>query len=157
MAMQLAARKGTDALAAPRRRARYNAAEQQFSLVLQQRLEDLLRGRRSSLLLVRQYPNDRNRLGAMARETIDFLRLNAVGGPVSQQVLDDGSVIERQNFPTTFPHIVLVRMDRYEGDDDDPAAVTWSIERLQNQHSQLQMNRLIDAASLMTELVRLAG
>ncbi len=176
MAMQFASRKDTDALAATRVRARYNAAEQQFSLVLQQRVEELLQGRRSSLPLVRRYPKDRNRLGAMAtpsglaraelrlpvvemlaRDTINFLRLKAAGGPVSQAVLDDGSVVERQIFPTKFPHIVLIRTDRYEGDDDDPAEVTWSIERLQNQRAQTQINRLIDAASLLAELVRLAG
>lgn len=176
MAMQLASRKGADALVATRQRARYNGAEQQFSLLLQERLTEVLQGRRGSLPLVRRYPNDPYRLGVMptpptlaraelrlpvvemlARETIDFLRLKAAGGPVSQEALDDGSVLEQQTFPTKFPHIILVRTDRYEGDDEGPAVITWCIERLQNQRAQTQINRLIDAASLLAELVHLAG
>jgi hypothetical protein len=35
--------------------------------------------------------------------------------------------------------------------------ITWSLERLQNQRAQTQLNRLLDAASLLFELVRFAG
>lgn len=176
MAMQPAIRKGANALAVTRSRVNYNAAEQQFALVLQQRLADPLQGRRSSLLLVRCYPKEPGRLGAMAtprglvraelrlpdvemlvRDTINFLRLKEAGGPVSQEVLNDGSIVEHQIFPTKFPHIVLNRTDRYESDDEEPVEVMWSIERLQNQRAQTQINLLLDAAGLLAELVRFAG
>ena len=45
-----------DALTAVRRRATYNAAERRFSMLLQQRFEDLLEGKRNSLELLRKYP-----------------------------------------------------------------------------------------------------
>lgn len=176
MAIKRAAKKGIDALETTRLRARYNAAEQQYSLLLQQRLQELLQGRRSALALVRRYPNDPCRLGvmatppalarsklrlpvvdALAQDTIDFVRLKAAGGPISQQVGPDGSVTEHQTFPTKFPHMVITRTDRYNGDDREPVDITWRIERLQNQRAQTHANRLLGAASLLLELVRFAG
>jgi hypothetical protein len=94
---------------------------------------------------------------ALARDTINFIRLKAAGGPISQQVAGDGGVTEQQTFPTKFPHIVIIRTDRYLGDDLEPADITWCIVRLQNQHTQTRINRLIDAASLLVELVHFAG
>jgi len=162
-----------DVLRGPRRRASYNAAERQFSVILQQHLHDLLEGKRNHLELLRQYPNQPDRLGVMPTpasvvrdqlrlpvietlvwHTIDFVRLKAAGGPVSQQTTPNGDVIEVQAFPTKFPHIVLQRTDRYRGDESTPSEITWCISRLQNQRTQTRINRLLDGANLVFELVR---
>lgn len=162
-----------DVLTGTRKRAQYNTAEQQFSVCLQQRLEELLQGKRNCVALLRRYPKDPNRLGLMptppsvARadlrlpvvetlvwDAINFVRLKAAGGPIAQRELPDGSLLELQSFPTKFPHIVIERTDRYVGDDDEPVEMTWSIQRVQNQRAQTQLNRLLDAANLVFELVR---
>lgn len=156
-----------------RPRARYTAAEQQFSVVLQQRLQDLLQGKRDNLVILRRYHREPGRLGVMRappsvpREglrlpvvetlleaTIDFVRLKAAGGPVSQHVARDGSTVELQAFPTKFPHIVLERTDRFVGDELEPHDTTWSLQRLQNQRAQTRINRILDAANLLLDLVR---
>src|SRR2546429_5948394 len=100
-----------DPLRSPRQRAGYNAAEQKFSMVLQQRLHSLLEGKSNSLALLRRYPDHPDRLGVIATpagfprdqlrlstveaiiwDAIDFVRTDAVGGPVSQDLAPDGSV-----------------------------------------------------------------
>lgn len=154
-------------------RATYNAAEQQFSVLLQQRLQRLLEGKDNCLEVLRRYPDDPHRLGVMvtprcvAREqlrlavverlvwdTIAFVRPDATGGPVAQAVDPDGDVIERQLFSTRYPHIVLERVDRYHGDDPQPTDTTYALRRVQNQRSQTQFNRLLDAANLAFEILR---
>jgi hypothetical protein len=173
MASEQAVARRDDALRSPRQRASYNTAEQQFSLVLQQSLQALLEGRRNSLALLRTYPNQPDRLGVMATpsgvprdqlrlSTVEgiiwnalyFLRPDAVGGPVSQNLSPDGSVLEYQMFSTRFPHIVIERTDRYVGDEPDPTEITWCLRRVQNQRAQTQLNRFLDAANLAFELLR---
>jgi hypothetical protein len=167
------AKRPKDVLTGSRARAGYNPAERQFSLLLQQRLQDVLQGKRERLPLLRRYPNDPDRLGIMSTpsqvarqelrlptvermiwDTINFVRLKASGGPIAQQAGDDGSIVEWQTLPTKFPHIVLERTDRYEGDGIEPVETTWTLQRLQNQRTQTQINRLFDAANLLFELVR---
>lgn len=173
MAVDSVVKRPKDVLTASRGRAAYNEAERQFSLLLQQRLQDVLQGKRERLALLRRYPQDHDRLGVMGTpshlarhdlrlstvegmlwDTINFVRLKASGGPIAQQTNGDGSVLEWQTFPTKFPHIVLQRTDRYEGDDAEPVETTWTLQRLQNQRTQTQINRLFDAANLLFELVR---
>ncbi len=173
MAMARPTRRSKDVLTGTRERAAYNEAERQFSLLLQERLQDVLQGKRDRLALLRRYPNDPDRLGIMETpralqrrdlrlptveemiwDTINFVRLKASGGPIAQETAGDGSIVESRTFPTKFPHIVLERSDRYEGDAVEPLETTWTLQRLQNQRAQTQINRLLDAANLLFELVR---
>jgi hypothetical protein len=173
MASEQAVARRDDPLRSPRRRAGYNAAEQQFSLMLQQRLNALLEGKRNSLALLRRYPNQPDRLGVMATparvprdqlrlhtvegiiwDALDFVRPDAAGGPVAQNLAPDGSVVEHQMFSTRYPHIVIERTDRYVGDGSDPVEITWSLRRVQNLRRHTQFNRLLDAANLAFELLR---
>jgi hypothetical protein len=173
MAVEPVTKRSKDLLTGSRQRAAYNAAEREFSLLLQQRLQDVLQGKRDRLPLLRRYPQDRDRLGIMSTphtlargdlrlatveglvwDTINFVRLKASGGPIAQRVDDDGSIVESRTFPTKFPHMVLERSDRYRDDDDEPVETTWTLQRLQNQRTQTQINRLLDAANLVFELVR---
>ena len=173
MASEQAVARRDDPLRSPRRRATYNEAEQQFARILQQRLRGLLEGRSDFLALVRQYPNQPDRLGVMVTparlprdrlrlstveaiiwDALRFLRPDAVGGPVSQDLAPDGSVVEYQIFSTRYPHILIERTDRYVGDGLDPVEITWCLRRVQNQRAQTQFNRLLDAANLAFELLR---
>jgi len=163
----------TNSLTGSRKRNTYNAAEQRFSLILQQRLQELLEGRRNALTLLRKYPEQPDRLGvivtppdlprdelrlpvveAMTWETVNFICTGAPGGPVSQQQTADGTIVELQIFATRFPHIVIERTDRFPGDGEDPVDVTWCLRRVQNQRAQTQLNRLLDATNLALELLR---
>jgi hypothetical protein len=173
MASEQAVARRDDPLRSPRQRASYNTAEQQFSLLLQQRLRALLEGRSDSLALLRRYPNQPDRLGVMATparvprdqlrlstvegiiwDALDFVRPDALGGPVAQNLDPDGSVVEHQMFSTRYPHIVIERTDRYVDDGSDPVEITWCLRRVQNQRTQTQFNRLLDAANLAFELLR---
>lgn len=152
----------------------YNAAERRFSCIVQERLHELLEGKRNELPLLRRYPNRPERLGVMvtppevARATlrpsvVEALTWNAVaficptadGGPIAQEVDANGSIIETQIFATRFPHIIMQRVDRYEDEEADPVDITWCLQRVQNQRQQTQLNRLLDAANLGLDLVKL--
>ena len=162
-----------DPLLGVRPRADYTAAERTFSRLLRQRLDEVLEGRCNRVELLRKYPGEPGRLGCLrlpsdARrgplrldvverltwEAIRFLRSDGPGGPVSQTMQPDGSTTEEQRFPTRYPHIVLCRTDRYRGEEDDPVEITWRAQRVQNQLEQTQINRLLDAANLAFELLR---
>lgn len=174
MAMETA----VDSLSGPmmgmRQRQNYNDAERWFSRVLQQRLDDVLEAQRDTLQVVRIYPAQPNRLGIMptpadfpreklrlsvVRElvfrTIDFVRSDEKGGPVSQSVAPDGTIYEVQAFTTKYPHIVIERTDRFVGDEVAPVEITWSLRRVQNQRRQTELNRIIDAAGLFVDVIRL--
>jgi hypothetical protein len=155
-----------------RKRTAYNPAEREFSWILQQRLNELLEGKRNTLPLLRRYPNQPNRLGVMitpAGVPRDQLRLPVVealiweavsfvypaggAGPLSQAVAPDGSLVEMQFFSTKFPHIIMERTDRYVGDGEDPSETTWGLRRVQNQRAQTQLNRVLDVANLALEVL----
>lgn len=155
-------------------RAPYNAAEQQFSVILQERLQELLEGKRNDLVLLRRYPRDPERLGVMMTppdvvrhelrlriveemtwRAVAFLCAGENGGPVSQDLDADGNVFERQIFATRFPHIVMARTDRFSPEGSEPESVTWCLQRVQNQRQQTQLNRLLDAANLGLEVMKL--
>ncbi len=161
------------ALARVRPRAAYTAAERQFAGLLQQRLQELLAGQRNSLALLRRYPRQPARLGVMATppalprhqlrrpvvdalswEAIAFVGPAAAAGPIAQEAGPDGALVERQLFATRFPHIVLARTDRYVGEDPEPAEITWCLQRVQNQRAQTRLNRLLDAANLALEVLK---
>ena len=162
-----------DALSGPRRRADYTPAEQRFSLVLQERLQELLQGKCNQVMLLRKYPRQPHRLGCLRLprgvpreqlrlpvverltwEAINFLRSDDGAGPVSQVVERDGSLVEHQTFATKYPHILIGRTDRYADGESEPAEITWCLHRVQNQREQTQINRLLDAANLAFEMLR---
>ena len=153
--------------------ARYNAAERQYSALLARRIEQLLRGRRNSLLLLRKYPADPNRLGAMATpegldrralripiveklamDTIVFLTDDSAGGPVAQRSDGNGGLIESRQYPTKYPHIIIERIDTYHAPGGEPNSIQWCARRMQNQRASTQINRMLDAANLGLEVVR---
>lgn len=157
-----------------RTRTDFTPAEQTFSVVLQERIQQLLSGERDTLSILRRYPGDPERLGVLSMpadvpreqlrlsvveslslEALRFLCPDQRDGPVAQQPGPDGSVIERQLISTKFPHIVVMRTDRFVGDSAEPAETTWTLERVQNQRRQTQVNRLLDAANLALELVKI--
>lgn len=165
---------GVAALTRVRQRTDYNDAERQFSVVVQARLQEVLEGKRNALQLLRKYPADPDRLGIMTTppsvprddlrlpvvesltwEAVKFVCADSVGGPVSQEATGDGAVLEFQMFSTKFPHIVIERIDRYVDDGADPVEITWCLKRVQNQRAQTQVNRLLDAANLAFELLRM--
>ena len=169
-----AANRADGSLMGTRRRADYNAAERAFSLLLRQRLSEVLEGKRNNLDLLRRYPGQPDRLGIITTppgirrdelrlpvverltcEVVDFVSSDAVGGPVAQCVAPDGSVLELQTFPTKYPHVVIERADRYLGDAEVPVEITWRLRRVQNQRTQTRINRLLDAVDLGFELLRL--
>lgn len=176
-ALASAADRSSDPLLGHRKRADYNAAERSFSFVLQARLQDLLQGKRDELEILRTYPREPHRLGViptpaglprkqlrlpvvqrLAWDAVRFMRAepNAIGGPISQAVGADGSIVEVQTFATRYPHIVIERTDRFADGEADPVEITWVARRMQNQRRQVQVNRLLDAANLALEVLRLA-
>jgi hypothetical protein len=147
-------------------------------VILHRRLNELLEGRCNSLELLRRYPAEPGRLGvipipremprdglrlgvveALIWEAIDFVRSEGACGPIGQSLAHDGSLVETRLFPTKYPHVVIVRVDRYasgEGTDgSQPLETTWSLRRVQNQRSQVRINRVLDAVSVCISIVSL--
>jgi hypothetical protein len=163
----------SDPLTTPRRRAEYSEGERQYSCVLQGRLFEVLQGNRDRLEVLRKFPNDPERLGVIAMprdlprnqlripvleqlayDALRLLRADELGGPVSQEIAPDGSIVEQQRFSTKYPHVLIERRDFYDGDELDPAVISWSVRRVQNQRRQVEINRVIDIAHLAIELIR---
>jgi hypothetical protein len=161
-------------LLAAREPTHYTVDEQRFSALLQRSLDELLRGERNSLLLLRKYPNEPGRLGIMAtppdvdprglRITIVermissallFLHADPHGGPTSQHADGDGLLVESQKFTTKFPHIVIERVDVYDARTEQPVRIQWCARRVQNQRAATRINRMLDAANLGVDVVKL--
>ena len=161
-----------DLLGTPARR-EYNRHEQQFSVVLRRRLDEILQGERNQLYLLRAYPQSPARLGVMPtpqgiaraalrvpvvrrmlEETLLFLHAGSPGGPVAQHTTPDGRLVEWRTFPTKYPHIVIEREDLF-GADAACEQTTWYVCRVQNQRAQTQINRLFDMVNLGVEVVGL--
>jgi hypothetical protein len=160
-----------------RRATEYNETEQQYSMLLYKRIEQLLKGQRNDLLILRKYPDDAGRLGAMptptwldrlalridrvermATDVLVFLSARAPGGPIAQQVDEQGQLLEIRKYPTRFPHIVIERVDVYDGGvmrRDLPEYIQWHARRLQNQRRTLHVNQLLDIAGLGVEAAKL--
>src|SRR5262249_50309972 len=144
------------ALTSIRARTTYSTAERDFALLLKQRLDDLLTGKRDRLEILRKYPNEAGRLGVIAApegfaldrprlhilerltwDALHFVDVDAHGGPIAQIVDADGAVTEVQTFPTRYPHIVIERVDRF-GEGSEPDSITWCLYRVQNPPIQTQ-------------------
>ncbi len=164
---------GEEGILGARLAAVYNAAERRYSALLAKRLEQLLRGQRNSLLLLRKYPDDPGRLGVMATpegldrsalrfpvvekmsmDTIVFLTDRSPGGPIAQHSADGGGLVESRKYPTKYPHIVIERIDTYLPGAEAPESIQWCARRMQNQRTSTQINRMLDAANLGIEVVR---
>jgi len=165
--------RGSD-LFAEREVRQYNPDEQQFSRYIQGRLEKLLKGEMNCLPLMRRYHQESGRLGAplpdsglnertlrlpvveeVLTRVLLFLQTGMPGGPVAQETLD-GHLVERQLHTTRFPHIVIERIDTYDGRSRTPLETEWVIQRMQNQHVDTRINRLLDVANLGLEFFRAA-
>src|SRR5689334_19700928 len=138
------------ALLAVHRPVRYSPAEQRFSGALQQRLDELLRGERNSLMLLRKYPAQPQRIGVMStpgvapaelrvkvverliRDALLFLHADPHGGPCAQSHNGDGSLIETRKYTTKFPHIVIQRVDTFDEQTGDTRHIQWVAMRVQN-------------------------
>lgn len=174
MVIQRSVELSSDPLMSVRERSDYNAAERWFSRILQDRLQDVLQAKRNRLELLRRYSGRTDRLGIMATppglprdqlrlsvvedmlvRAIDFVRSDSLGGPISQVTGPDGSYLEIQSFPTKFPHIIIQRADRFQGDSPFPVDTSWSLLRVQNQRQQTQVNRLFDVADLVFTMLRM--
>lgn len=157
-----------------RNAAAYNQAEQRYSALLYHRLEQLLKGQRNGLLLLRKYPQEPRRLGAMstppdlerellrveviekmAMDALVFLTDRSPGGPVAQERDEAGQLLETRTFPTKYPHIVIDRKDVYADGADTPASIEWCARRVQNQRSSTHINRMLDAANLSLDVAKL--
>ena len=161
------------ALLAVHRPVRYSPAEQRFSTALQQRLDELLRGERNSLMLLRKYPNQPHRIGVMntpgvdpadlrvkvverlIRDALLFLHADPHGGPCAQSHNGDGSLVEIRKYTTKFPHIVIQRVDTFDEQTGDTRGIQWVAMRVQNSRNAMRVNRMLDAANLGLDVVKL--
>jgi len=152
----------------------YNATEQEYSLLLYKRIEQLLKGERNDLLILRKYPAEPNRLGAMptpdtldrnalrldrvermATDALVFLSAHSPGGPVAQQRDAEGHLAEVRKFPTRYPHIIMERLDVYWNDDRErPGYIQWQARRLQNQRRSIRLNNMLDILGLGVEAAK---
>ncbi|MFN0073067.1 MAG: hypothetical protein ACKVVP_16405 [Chloroflexota bacterium] len=151
----------------------YNSHEQRYSALLYRRIEQLLKGERNDLLLLRKYPGADDRIGIMstpaeidrdalridimerlATDALVFLSERSVGGPVAQDTLADGARVETRKYPTRYPHIIIERVDLYQPDADEPESIQWLARRVQNQHTMAIMGRVFDVANLGIDVAR---
>lgn len=152
----------------------YNAAERRYGVHVRRTLLELLEGKRNELDLMRKYHREPSRLGAMPvpmgidakqlrlsrveemlSSAIRFLHDGSSGGPMAQsEDLDEGAIVQRRDFPTRFPHIVIQRTDIYDAQSRQSIRTEWCVHRLQNQRTNIRMNRMLDAMTLGLELLR---
>ena len=160
-------------LLAVHRPARYTDAEQRFSTALQKRLDELLRGERNTLMLLRKYPQEPKRIGVMSTAAVDpsqlrirvvdrlirdallFLHADPHGGPPSQTQDGNGGLVEVRKYTTKFPHIVIERVDVFEAESGETRHIQWCATRLQNQRAATRINRILDATNLGVDVVKL--
>jgi hypothetical protein len=161
------------ALLAVHRPVHYRESEQRFSTALQRRLDELLRGERNRLMLLRKYPGEPHRIGVMntagvdpstlrvkiverlIRDALLFLHADPHGGPGAQVHDDDGGLIETRKYTTKFPHIVIERVDVFDAESGETRQIQWSAMRMQNQRAATRINRMLDAANLGLDVVKL--
>ena len=161
------------ALLAVHRPVRYREDEQRFSTALQRRLDELLRGERNRLMLLRKYPAEPHRLGVLNTRGVDttrlrvriverlirdallFLHADPHGGPCAQVHDGEGGLVETRKFTTKFPHIVIERIDVFDEETSETRHIQWSAVRMQNQRAATRINRMLDAANLGLDVVKL--
>lgn len=153
----------------------YTTSEQKFSALVQSRLEELLRGEINSLMLLRRYHQEPERLGVPSTPQVinlrqlrlpvveqilitmlQFLHNSAerAGGPIAQSS-KSGRIIEQQVFTTRFPHILIERIDQYDERSRKPLETEWVVKRIQNQRADVRKNRALNATNLAIELVKI--
>jgi len=165
------------ALTAVRNRLAYTTAEREYSVLLREHLNDVLTGVRRRLPLLRKYPADPTRIGVIptwnkmpARaaelsrlehltwETVRFLQVGGVGGPIAQSAARDGGTLEVQTFPTRYPLIVIERLDHFPRDASEPDTITWSVCRLGRvREESAWVDLLIPVARLVFGLAELVS
>ncbi|MFN8632710.1 MAG: hypothetical protein U0893_02560 [Chloroflexota bacterium] len=161
------------ALLAVHRPVRYRESERRFSESLQRRLDELLRGERNRLMLLRKYPAEPHRIGVMnaagvdistlrvriverlIRDALLFLHADPHGGPCAQVHDGAGGLIETRKYTTKFPHIVIERIDLFDEESGETRHIEWSAMRMQNQRAATRINRMLDAANLGLDVVKL--
>jgi hypothetical protein len=161
------------ALLAVHRPVQYRDAEQRFSTALQRRLDELLRGERNRIMMLRKYPAQPHRIGVMntagvdpsllrvriverlIRDALLFLHADAHGGPCAQIRDDSGDLIETRKYTTKFPHIVIERVDVFDPESHETRHIQWTAMRVQNQRAATRINRMLDAANLGLDVVKL--
>jgi hypothetical protein len=162
-----------EGLLSVRMAAGYNRAEQQYSTLIYRRIEQLLKGERNRLLLLRKYPLETNRLGIMptpddldrdslriavvekmAMDALIFLSEGSAGGPVAQEWDASDRLVETRKFPTKYPHIIIERVDVF-APDRAAESIEWSARRVQNQRVSTRINRMLDAANLGIDVAKL--
>ncbi len=146
----------------------YNSDERRYSVHVRETLMRLLRGNLDVLDLMTKYHRDPSRLGVVPlpktvnpmalrlskveeilANSIRFLHDGNEGGPIAQE--EDrrrGVVLQRRDFPTRFPHIVIERTDTFDAEMGEPLESSWCVHRLQNQRNNIRLNRVLDAMNL---------
>ena len=160
-------------LLAVHRPTRYTEAEQRFSTALQKRLDELLRGERNTLMLLKKYPQEPNRIGVMSTAAVDpsrlrirvidrlirdallFLHADPHGGPPAQADDGNGGLVETRKYTTKFPHIVIERIDVFDAETGETRHIQWCATRMQNQRAATRVNRILDATNLGIDVVKM--
>jgi hypothetical protein len=158
-----------------RHEAKFTPDEERFSVALHDRVEELLRGRRNELPLLRKYRRNESQLGVMPTppeidrqglrlpvvehmllDTLLFLHDGTAGSPPSRARDAENRIVETQRFTTKWPHIVLLRTDVFDEGGGEALETTWTALRFQNQNRQIRLNRLLDLAAIGLEVLQLA-
>ncbi len=153
-----------------------NPDERRYSIHVRDSIMRVLKGESDRLDVMARYHRDPGRLGAIpmppgvnagqvriskAEEILSaslrFLHDGSEGGPTAQwEEQDRGVVLQRRDFPTRFPHIVIERTDSYDAENEEPIQTSWCMHRLQNQRHNIRVNRILDALNLGIDLLRTA-
>ena len=152
----------------------YNPDERRYSVHVRETMLQLLKGDRDRLDILTKYHRDPSRLGALPvpksvnpkalrlskveeilSSAVCFLHDGSAGGPIAQlEDRDRRVIIQRRDFPTRFPHIVVQRTDTYDVEKGEPLESTWCMYRLQNQRNSIRINRVLDVISVGLELLK---
>jgi hypothetical protein len=89
----------------------------------------------------------------MVCDALRFLYTGMPGGPIAQHQ-EDGCLVEVQSFTTRFPHILIERRDVFDPETGAAVETEWTALRTQNAHTDVRINRALDAANLGLELLR---
>jgi len=150
----------------------FNPSERRYGFHVRETLIKLLSGNRDALDLLTKYHREPGRLGVVpVPEGIDprqlrlakveeilscairFLHDGSDGGPLAQwEDPKRGLLLQKRDFPTRFPHIVLERTDSFDIVKLEPVASSWRVHRIQNQRQNIRINRVLDIMNLGVSL-----
>ena len=153
----------------------YNADERRYSVHIRETLLKLIKGDIDVLDLMAKYYKEPGRIGAvpippsvdptairiskveeMLASSIRFLHDGTEGGPMAQEEdLKRGAIIQKRDFPTRFPHIVIERTDIYDKGSGELIQSSWCVHRVQNQRNSIRVNRVLDILSLGMGILQL--